>query len=180
MSTYTMVANGYTYYAGPPPPRWYKFTGDSAQPFGILQVIEGTGTSRVDPSRRIAIKYMPARTAATTGTCDDFQDLYESVTAGGTLVFTIVCDANNYITGFSWRRYTGTRQLSSDEVLLAEASEKLDRIDTYVRQAVPPNLGEQISELRSLIQIVVDRNALGSGYPGPIEDAEEEELLKSG
>ena len=167
-----MVASGYSYYAGPPPPRWFKFTGDSAQPFGTLQVTEGPGSSKADPGpNRRAKMFLPTA---------NFQDLYNAVMAGGTIVFTIVCDANNNITGFSWRRYTGTVQLSSTEVLLVDIGQTMNHLDDYVTQAVPSNLGEQIAELRGLMQIIVDRNSLGSGYPGPIEDAEEEELLKSG
>lgn len=177
MTTYTMAST--EYFSNPyPPPRWYKFKGDGL-PLVLLQIIEGAGLSKVDPVRRTAVKYLPPR-GGTPGEYDDFQDLVEDLATGGTFVFTMVCDASNNITEFTWRRYTGTRQLSGPELLLVEATEKLDGMDTYVRQAVPPDLGEQIGEIRSLLQTVVDRNQVKSGFPKAITEAEAEDLRKSG
>src|SRR5215471_18656059 len=97
-NTYQMVANG-AGLQGTAPSRVYTFTGDQYQPFGTLQVIEGTGLSRADPKRRVAVKHLPSRSTATPNDFDDFDDLCEDVNAGGTLAFTIVCDAstNNII-----------------------------------------------------------------------------------
>lgn len=181
MHTHIMVSTDY--FPNPSPPgRWYKFKTDSALPFTVLQVVEGTGVSKIDPVRKIAVKYLPARgtSPGMPRDYDDFTDFVEDLAAGGTFVFTIVCDSDCLMADFTWRRYTGTRRLSSAEILLVEATDTIGHLHTFVRKSVPPNLEDQLAEIRSLLQMVVERHQLESGYPQGIPEAEAEEAEEGG